>query len=161
MSTLKSPITSKLFFSTIYFSNFLISCKLRKTILKKESVISSKEYTSYFHYYMIPSYSSRKIICKEPRFRKRFIEAGFSYHQTCPSWGRVFLGEWRSGLSRSDKNRKVPGSNPTRRLVGLRDSTSLRGSRLPLGWNKNAVIYIGSVRLSPSEWLKVDRGAAN
>ena len=38
-------------------------------------------------------------------------------------------GEWPSGLRRCDQNRKVPGSNPTRRSAGLRDPTSLRGSR--------------------------------
>ena len=37
--------------------------------------------------------------------------------------------EWPSGLRRCDQNRKVPGSNPTRRSAGLRDPTSLRGSR--------------------------------
>ena len=40
-----------------------------------------------------------------------------------------FWGEWPSGLRRCDQNRKVPGSNPTRRSAGLRDPTSLRGSR--------------------------------
>ena len=39
-----------------------------------------------------------------------------------------FRWEWPSGLRRC-KNRKVPGSNPTRRSAGLRDPTSLRGSR--------------------------------
>ena len=38
-------------------------------------------------------------------------------------------GEWPSGLRSWDQNRKVPGSNPTRRSTGLRDPTSLRGSR--------------------------------
>ena len=38
-------------------------------------------------------------------------------------------GEWPSGLRRCYKNRKVPGSNPARRSAGLRDPTSLRGSR--------------------------------
>ena len=33
------------------------------------------------------------------------------------------------GLRRCDQNRKVPGSNPARRSAGLRDPTSLRGSR--------------------------------
>ena len=37
--------------------------------------------------------------------------------------------EWPSGLRRCNKNRKVPGSKQTRRLAGLRDPTSLRGSR--------------------------------
>ena len=40
-----------------------------------------------------------------------------------------FWGEWPSGLRRCYKNRKVPGSNPARRSAGLRDPTSLRGSR--------------------------------
>ena len=39
------------------------------------------------------------------------------------------LGEWPSVLRRCSKNRKVPGSNPTRRSAGLRYPTSLRGSR--------------------------------
>ena len=29
-------------------------------------------------------------------------------------------GEWPSGLRHCDQNRKVPGSNPTRRSAGLR-----------------------------------------
>ena len=37
-------------------------------------------------------------------------------------------GEWPSGLRRCSKNRKVPSSIPTRRSVGLRDPTLLRGS---------------------------------
>ena len=32
-------------------------------------------------------------------------------------------------------NRKVPGSNFTRHLAGLGDTTSLRGKQWPLGWN--------------------------
>ena len=36
---------------------------------------------------------------------------------------------WPSGLRRCSKNRKVPGSIPTRRSAGLWDPTSLRGSR--------------------------------
>ena len=46
---------------------------------------------------------------------------------------RIFPGEWPSGLERYSKNGKVPGSNPTRRSAGLRDSTSLQGSRWPSG----------------------------
>ena len=42
-------------------------------------------------------------------------------------------GEWPSGLRRCSKNRKVPGSNPTRCSAGLRDPTSLRGSWWPSG----------------------------
>ena len=38
-------------------------------------------------------------------------------------------GEWPSGLRRCNKNQKVPDSKPTRRLAGLRDPTSLRGSQ--------------------------------
>ena len=45
------------------------------------------------------------------------------------SWLYRFWGEWPSGLRRCYKNRKVPGSNPARRSAGLRDPTSLRGSR--------------------------------
>ena len=42
-------------------------------------------------------------------------------------------GEWPSGLRRRcSKNQKVPGTNPIRRWVGLRDPTSLRGPRDPL-----------------------------
>ena len=37
--------------------------------------------------------------------------------------------EWPSGLKRCNKNRKVAGSKPARRSAGLRDLTSLRGSR--------------------------------
>ena len=36
---------------------------------------------------------------------------------------------WPSGLRHYSKNRKVPSSNPTRGLAGLRDATTLRGSR--------------------------------
>ena len=43
--------------------------------------------------------------------------------------GVIIWGEWPSGLRRCSKNRKVPGSNPTRRSAGLRDPTSLQGSR--------------------------------
>ena len=46
-----------------------------------------------------------------------------------PLLKRTFRGEWPSGLRRCSKNRKVPGSNPTRRSAGPRDPTSLRGSR--------------------------------
>ena len=42
---------------------------------------------------------------------------------------RVLWGEWPSVLKFCDQNRKVPGSNPTWCLAGLRDPTSLRGSR--------------------------------
>ena len=42
---------------------------------------------------------------------------------------RVLWGEWPSVLKHCDQNRKVPGSNPTRCLAGLRDPTSLRRSR--------------------------------
>ena len=41
----------------------------------------------------------------------------------------VTWGEWLSGLRRCSKNRKIPGSIPIRRSAGLRDPTSLRGSR--------------------------------
>ena len=40
---------------------------------------------------------------------------------------------WPSGLRSCSNNRKVPGSNPTRRSAGFRDPTSLRGSRWPTG----------------------------
>ena len=40
---------------------------------------------------------------------------------------------WPSGLRRCSKNRKVPSSNPTRHLAGLRDPTSLWGSWWPSG----------------------------
>ena len=46
-----------------------------------------------------------------------------------PDCSRFVWREWPSGLRRCDQNRKVPGSNPTRRSAGLRDPTSLRGSR--------------------------------
>ena len=42
---------------------------------------------------------------------------------------RSYSGEWPSGLRRCNKNRKIPGSKPARRSAGLRDRTSLRGSR--------------------------------
>ena len=42
---------------------------------------------------------------------------------------RPYSGEWPSGLRRCNKNRKVPSSKPARRSAGLRDPTSLRGSR--------------------------------
>ena len=38
-------------------------------------------------------------------------------------------GEWPSELTRCNQNRKVPGSNPTRRSAGPGDPSSLRGSR--------------------------------
>ena len=41
----------------------------------------------------------------------------------------TFLREWPSGLRRCDQNWMVPGSNSTGRSAGLRDPTSLRGSR--------------------------------
>ena len=44
-------------------------------------------------------------------------------------------GEWPSGLRCCDKNRKVPDSNPIMHLAGLRNPTSLWGSRWPLGRN--------------------------
>ena len=70
-------------------------------------------------------------------------------------------GEWPSGLRRCDKNWKAPGSNSTRRSAGLKDPTSLQGSRLPLCRNcTNAIINMGLVRLSLREWPKVDRGTA-
>ena len=50
--------------------------------------------------------------------------SGTSCGTRCYIWG-----EWPSGLRRCDQNRKVPGSNPTRRSAGLKDSTSLQGSR--------------------------------
>ena len=46
-----------------------------------------------------------------------------------------FLQMWASGLRHCNQNQKVPGSNPTRRSVRLRDPTSLRGSWWPLGQN--------------------------
>ena len=38
---------------------------------------------------------------------------------------QTIWGEWPSGLRRCNKNRKVPGSKPTRCSAGLRDPTSL------------------------------------
>ena len=43
------------------------------------------------------------------------------------------LGKWPSGLRRCSKNRKVPSSNLTWSLAGLRDPTSLWGSWWPSG----------------------------
>ena len=40
-------------------------------------------------------------------------------------------GEWPSGLRDREKNRKVPGSNPTRHSAELRDPNFLRGSQWP------------------------------
>ena len=40
-----------------------------------------------------------------------------------------YRGEWPSGLGRYNENRKIPGSNLTRRSAWLKDQTSLRGSR--------------------------------
>ena len=55
-------------------------------------------------------------------------------HSCCPRFlFYSYRGEWPSGLRRCSKNRKVPGSNPTRRSDGPRDPTSLRGSRWPPG----------------------------
>ena len=61
----------------------------------------------------------------------------------------------------SATNWKVPCSKPSRRLAGLRDPTSLRGSRWPSGriW-ANTMIDIRLVRLSLWEWLRVGHGAA-
>ena len=64
-------------------------------------------------------------------------------------------GEWPSRLRRCDQNRKVLGSNPTRCSAGLRDPTSLRGSRWLSGRAcKTQVINIGWVRLPPRQWPK-------
>ena len=60
---------------------------------------------------------------------------------------RIFPGEWPSGLERCSKNRKVPGSNPTRRSAGLRDSTSLQGSRWPSGCKRK------TQWLTSGEWV--------
>ena len=38
-------------------------------------------------------------------------------------------GEWPSGLRHCNQNRKVPHSNSTKLLAGLRDPTLLQGSR--------------------------------
>ena len=38
-------------------------------------------------------------------------------------------GELPGGLSCCNQNQKVPGSNPTRRLAGTRDSNSLQCSQ--------------------------------
>lgn len=40
---------------------------------------------------------------------------------------------WPSELRRRNQKRNAPGSNPTWRSAEFRDSTSLRGSRLPSG----------------------------
>ena len=64
-------------------------------------------------------------------------------------------GEWPCGLRHCDKNWKVPGTNPTRNLAGLRDPTLLHGSWWPSVWNSsNTVINIRLVRLCPWEWPK-------
>ena len=69
--------------------------------------------------------------------------------------------EFPSGSRRCDRNRKVPGWNPARRSVGLRDPNSLWGSRWPSVWNLTYVIInIGEEMLSLREWPKVGRGAA-
>ena len=73
-----------------------------------------------------------------------------TYHdyflQFSPNWG-----EWPSRLRHCDQNQEVPGLNPTRCSVGLRDPTSLWGSRWPLGRIcKTQVINMGWVRLC---WL--------
>ena len=68
----------------------------------------------------------------------------------------TYRGEWPSGLRRSNKNRKVPGSKPIRPLVGLRDPSSLLGTQWPSGQiYTKTVISIGLVKLSPWEWPKV------
>ena len=54
------------------------------------------------------------------------IKGGGWYHNAQDVWMR---GEWPSGLRHCSKNRKVPGSIPTRRSARLWDPTSLRGSR--------------------------------
>ena len=41
----------------------------------------------------------------------------------------LYRGEWPSGLGHYNENRKVPGSNLTRRSAWLKDQTSSRGSR--------------------------------
>ena len=58
------------------------------------------------------------------------------------------VGEWPSGLRYCSKNRKVPGSNPTRRSVGLRDPTSIRGSQWPTLGSKN----VKTQWLTSGEW---------
>ena len=47
----------------------------------------------------------------------------------------IIRGEWPSGLRRCNQNRKVPGSNPTRRSAGLRGPTSLK--RFPVTLESN------------------------
>lgn len=51
-------------------------------------------------------------------------------------------GEWRSELRRCNKNPKVPFSLPIRCSTWLRNLTSLRGSRLPMGWNKHKALRL-------------------
>lgn len=68
--------------------------------------------------------------------------------------------QWPGGLRRWDQ-KPISSSNLTRRSTGLRDPTSLPGSRWPSGRNsRNAVINIRFLRLYPRKWPKDDRKAA-
>ena len=63
-------------------------------------------------------------------------------------WSTVVIKIW--SVLQALSSESVPGSNPTRRLVGLRDPTSLRGFRWPsCRICKTQVINIRWVRLPP------------
>ena len=75
-------------------------------------------------------------LCPAPKKAKSSWDQSRCWWEFCNGLVERYLdkrGEWPSGLRRCSKNRKVPGSNPTRRSAGLRDPTSLRGSRWPSG----------------------------
>ena len=74
----------------------------------------------------------------------------------------VCFSEWPSGLRRCSKNRKFLGSNPTRLSAGLRDPTSLRGSRWLSGWKcKTQWLTSGEWGYLLSNCLKLAVGQPN
>ena len=81
-------------------------------------------------YNQTPSSSQKKSTRKSSKSTPLHANAkSFTSKNSSTSGNRREWGEWPSGLRRCYKNRKVPGSNPARRSAGLRDPTSLRGSR--------------------------------
>lgn len=58
-----------------------------------------------------------------------FEVSNLTYQLIRDDW--IQMGEWPSRLKRCNENRKIPGSDSTRRPAGIRNPTSLRGSRWP------------------------------
>ena len=91
---------------------------------------------SDFHYGFRSSRSTADLLTVvSDRIARAFNRSGAT-RAVAPDISKAFenvwhalRGEWPSGLRRCYRNRKVLGSNPARRSAGLRDPTSLRGSR--------------------------------